>query len=120
MGHRRILIAFGLAAAAVVASGQTGVTELGRAASCRTASLLQNLQSIDRLSGFEVLFGTVLTKVDPGLRRSAFRTLVGPGKCPLATAARSACAGATSGPVRPAALRPAGSAATRRACGSLA
>ncbi len=75
-----------IGAAALTASGQSGVTDLRRAASCRAESLLQDLR---RVGGYEILFGTVLTKMDPGVRRSALLALAGPTRCPLAAAAES-------------------------------
>jgi hypothetical protein len=104
----RLVASLLIGAAAITASGQSGVTNLGRAASCRAESLLQDLRSV---GGYEILFGTVLTKMDPGVRRSALLALAGPSRCPLAAAA-SRAARQTHAPraPRPAALAP----ATRR------
>ena len=105
--HKRLIAAL-LIGAALTASGQTGVTNLGRSASCRAESLLQDLRN---LGGYEILFGTVLTKMDPGVRRSALLALAGPSQCPIAAAA-SRAGRQTRAPrsPRPAALAP----ATRR------
>jgi hypothetical protein len=100
MDRKRLAAAFLIAATALAASGRAGVADFGRAATCRTASLVANVRS---LSGFEILFGTVLTKMDPRVRRSAYRALAGPGHCPYAAAAPSRAA---VSPNRPAA-RPA-------------
>lgn len=68
----RISMALTIAAVTLAASAQTSVIQWGRAASCRAASLAENAQN---LSGFELLFSTVLTRVEPGLRRSALVAL---------------------------------------------
>jgi len=111
MEHKRLarlVASLLIGAAGLTASGQTGVTNLGRTASCRAESILQDLRS---LGGYEILFGTVLTKMDPGVRRSALLALAGPGQCPLTVAANRA-ARQTRAPraPHPAALAP----ATRR------
>ena len=95
-----------IGAAALTASGQPGVINLGRAASCRAASLVQDLR---RVGGYEILFGTVLTRMDPGVRQSALLALAGPNRCPFAAAAsesRSARKTRVPRAPRPAALAP--------------
>jgi hypothetical protein len=118
MNPKRLAAALLIGAAALAASGQTGVANLGRSASCKTASLVASLR---RLGGFEILFGTVLTKMDPGVRRSAFLALAGPSRCPNATSIGSRTAreaGIRS--VRPAALAPSKRSPARAARGALA
>ena len=98
----RIALALVIGAAAFAASGRAGVTNLGRRASCEAASLAERVQN---LSGFELLFGTVLTRVDPGLRRSALLAL-GPTTCHSTPISRRA-AGYTAPTceIRPVSLR---------------
>ena len=109
MKHKRlakVAASLLIGAAALSASGQSGVTDLGRAASCRAASLLQDLR---RVGGYEILFGTVLTRMDPGVRQSALFALAGPNRCPYAAAAsesRSARKTRVPRAPRPAALAP--------------
>ena len=116
MDHRKLAAAALIGAAALGASARSRVTDLGRAATCRTASLVDGVRN---LGGFEILFGTVLTKVDPALRRSAYRALAISARCPLAARNRASRAPETSRRPSTSPVAPAKSPAARAACATL-
>ena len=117
MHHRKLAAAALIGAAALGASARSRVTDLGRSATCRTASFVDGVRS---LGGFELLFGTVLTKVDPGLRRSAYRALAGSARCPLAARNRVPRAQGISPRALPSPVAPAKRPAGPAACATLA
>ena len=98
----RIALALITGAAAFAVSSQAGVPDWGRATFCKASSLAENIQN---LTGFEILFGTVLTKVDPELRQSALLAL-GQPTCRHSPGSRRAAGTAISNSrSRPASLR---------------
>ena len=116
MDHRKLAAAALIGAAALGASARSRVTDLGRTATCRTASFVDGVRN---LGGFEILFGTVLTKVAPELRRSAYQALASSARCPLAARTRASRSPENSRRSSPSPVAPAKRPAAHTACGTL-